>query len=520
MADVRRDGEAEPAPDGRRGGSRLRVAFALTLIASIGVLAGIAMSGLLDDGGSPIGSVSPSAAVVAPSDASAVPSGSPRSPASAGPTVSQPAPSAVSPPSAPRSPGLIAVVGDDGSFSTMDDGGGSRVSYPVPGLVLGFPAWSPDGSQIAIVGSGANDTAIYVFDVPRPGAAASGVGSAASPTVGPEPVVIYRSQDRPPFYLYWTPDGRRVGFLATEEVGLSLRIASADGSDLIGGPEQVIRRGAPLYFDWVDAGRLLLHVGVGSDAFTGEVGLDGAAAQPALEGTGLFRSADVSSDGRYLAYVRSDADGSASLVVASREGSASNETEVFGPAAFVFDPAGDTLALVASDVPVAPGVAFPFGPLRLIDPGTGAIRTLLDGPVVAFFWSPDGRTIAAILPDRPSDDQLTTRTGVVLAGAAAPRATPDTVAQAEGVAARLAFVDVATGAVRSERAVELAEQFINQLLPYFDQYALSHRLWSPDSAAILLALVDATGQNQMVAIPAEHADPRPVAGGARGFWSP
>ena len=377
----------------------------------------------------------------------------------------------------------------------MDDGGGSRVSYPAPGVAFGFPAWSPDGSRIAVVGAGPNDTAIYVFTVPGGGAAASGGLRAASPTIGPEPVVIYRSADRLPFYLYWTPDGRQVGFLAGEEVGLSLRIAPADGSAPLdgSGPASLIRQGAPLYFDWIDAGRLLLHVDVGSDAFTGEVGLDGASVQPALEGTGLFRSASVSRDGRYVAYVRSETDGSEKLVVASRDGSASHEMPVFGPAAFVFDPTGDTLASIASKEPVAPDAAFPFGPLRLTDPATGAVRTLLDGPVVAFFWSPDGRTIAAILPSQPGDDQVTGGTGTVLAGAVGPRPAPNTVAQARGVAARLAFIDVSSGAARSERVVQLADQFVNQLLPYFDQYALSHRLWSPDSASILLPLVDAAG---------------------------
>jgi TolB protein len=85
---------------------------------------------------------------------------------------------------------------------------------------------------------------------------------------------------------------------------------------------------------------------------------------------------------------------------------------------------------------------------------------------------------------------------------------------------RLAFVDVATGRVGRDRVIRLGDHFVEQLLSYFDQYALSHRLWSPDGASILLPLVDASGRDQLVVVPAGGADPRPIAGGAKGFWSP
>lgn len=519
MADPPPQYEQEPVPAGIRGGARrqLGLAVALTLVGAVALMAAIQLVGLLTT----------SSAGAAPSDGSgAVASGSVAGPESSAPLASPvasappvPSPVASSPepsrsPVPPTSPGLIAVVGEDGALSTMDDGGGSRVDYPAPGIFFGFPAWSPDGSRIAVTGQGPNDTAIYVFTVPQDGS--------ASPATGGDPVVIYRSADRPPFYLYWMPDSRGVAFLATEATDISLRIAPADGSAPLdgSGPGAIIRVGAPLYYDWVDAGRLLLHVGSGSAAFVGEVGLNGKPVTPALPGTGIFRSASVSRDGRYLAYVRSNADGSGQLVVAARGAGGSHAMPVFGFAAFVFDPAGDTLASIAADKTGDPATVVPIGPLRLIDPATGAVRTLLDDSVVAFFWSPDGRTIAALRLARSGDDQVTAGTGVVLAGAVVPGPFGGGVGQAPGVAVRLTFVDVATGVARPDRVVRLADHFVDQLLPYFDQYALSHRLWSPDSASILLPLVDATGRNEVVVVPADGADPRPITGGAKGFWSP
>ena len=339
---------------------------------------------------------------------------------------------------------------------------------------------------------------------------------------GPDPVVIYRSADRPPFYLSWTPDGKAVGFLASEAVGISLRIAPADGSAPLDGsdPASIVRIGAPFYFDWLDAKRLLVHIDVGAAAFTGEVGLDGKSVRTALKGSGQFRSASHSRNGRYVAFVRSETDGSESLVVAARDGSSSHRIPAFGTAAFTFNPAGDTLAVIAAkESTTSPDAGIPFGPLQLINPATGAVRTLLNQPVVAFFWSPDGKTIAVLMPSQPGDDQVTAGIGAVLAGAAAPRSGPGQPGVAEGVTARLAFVDVATGAIRSQRVISLGEHFVNQLLPYFDQYALSHRLWSPDSRSILLPLV-ARGVNQEVIVPADGSTRRSVALGDKGFWSP
>ena len=408
---------------------------------------------------------------------------------------------------------MIAVVDANGALATMDERGGSMVSHAVPGVVFGFPAWSPDGSRVAVVGQGPDDTGIYVFTVLR--------GRSGNAEVGRRPVVIYRSADRPPFYLYWTPDGRRVAFLATEPVGLSLRITPADGSAPLDGsaPAAIIRRGAPLYFDWLDPDRLLLHVGAGPDAFVGEVDGDGASVGPGVPGTGDFRPAGVSRDRRYRAYVRSDAGSSGQIVVESRDGSGTHEVPVFGPAAMVFDPSGDRLAAIGADTPVADASAFPLGPLRLIDAGTGAARTLLDGSVLAFFWAPDGRTIAALRLGRPGDD-LAAETGIVLAAARPPHPTASGIPRAGDAVVSVVFVDASTGVVRSQRVVRLADQFVTQLLPYFDQYALSHRLWSPDGTSILLPLVDKTGRDQLVVVSAEGPDPRPIADGVSGFWSP
>lgn len=424
-----------------------------------------------------------------------------------------------------RSHPLVALVDRNGALATADGAGSARILAAEPGTVFGFPAWSPDGSRVAAIAYGDTDTAISIYPVPAADAPSS---------QAPAPVVVYRSSAVPPFYLYWTPDGQHISFLATEADGISLRVAPADGSaPLDGAPGSVIRQGAPLYFDWIGMNRLLLHVGSGPAAFLGEVGLDGQPVAPALADAGDFRAPTTSHDGRFLAFVRGSPP-AAQLVVAARDGSAEHASAVAGPAAAVFDPTGTTVAAIASIDANQANLGFPLGPLRLIDAATGTARTLLDGTVVGFFWSPDGRTIAA-LRLQPGTGSTVAGRGIVAAAAISTPGSPLTAASSAAPTApsaeptpgpspspelHLVFVSVADGAIRSDRIIRLTSHFVNEFLPYFDQYALSHRVWAPDSSAILLPLVDDAGRDQLVSLEPDGAPSTRVFDGTVGFWSP
>jgi len=405
----------------------------------------------------------------------------------------QPTPSAATNRSIASS-GSIAVLSQDGSLSIVDaDGRSVEVSRAADGN-FGFPTWSPDGSRIAAPRSSGAGTSLVVFDAKDIGA-----GMPA------EPVVIFSKTAVEPFYLFWAPDGRAVSFLASEAGGLSLRIAPADGSGPLdgSGPGSLVRSGNPFYYDWIGRDRLVAHIGVGPEAVLGEIGLDGKAAGPALSTPGDFRSAVVSHDRTSIAFVRrgSDAD---EIVVAARDGSREHAAPVFGTAAVIFDPRGETIASIGPDEP-GQDVGFPAGPVRLIDAKSGAVRTLLDGRVVSFWWSPDGRTIAAL--------RVQPVTGPELPLSPVPSSAPPE------TEVRLMFVDVATGEIRSEPVVQVAPTFVNGILAYFDQYALSHRVWAPDSSSILMPEVGDDGTTHLVARFPDGAPPIELAGEI-GFWSP
>ena len=60
--------------------------------------------------------------------------------------------------------------------------------------------------------------------------------------------------------------------------------------------------------------------------------------------------------------------------------------------------------------------------------------------------------------------------------------------------------------------------FLRQFLPYFDQYALSHRLWAPDGSALVLPVQEGRAENIYV-VPADGQQLRLIAEGEVAFWS-
>jgi len=402
---------------------------------------------------------------------------------------------------APGADSRLAVVESDGALTSMRADGSSVARYLVPGVTFRFPAWSPNGATIAAIGRSDAGPAVY-----RLGAQNNGSAPAMS-------TIVYQSPDHPPFYVYWAPDSEALAFLTTEPDGIALRYAAADASD----PATTVRRGAPMYWQWLDPKRLFVHSGGDSaDAFAGQVGIDGAPDAATTVEAGVFRVPAMSADRTFVAYATSVREGSASVVVRSVDGTTHHEVPVFSMAAFTFDPAGDSLAFIAA---TKPGSAFdiPVGPLRAIDPTSGVVRTLLDGSVVSFFWAPDGRTIAALRVGAPDDTKVTSAD---VPQAALARAGAPAIQAVAGVELRIDFVDVASGAIHSERIGRLSDLFINQVLPFFDQYALSHRFWSPDSASIVLPIVDDQGASQIEVIPADASDARLLAAGLIATWSP
>jgi hypothetical protein len=376
--------------------------------------------------------------------------------------------------------GRIATIDATGALVTMDSSGGTIGRHSLEDGVFRFPAFSPDASQVAVIGVGGASSGVYLID----GDATSEAGTV------PEPA--FAGPNESPIYLYWSPDGARIMVLSGGSGGLAIHSVLADGSV----PATMVQSGSPLFWDWVDDSRLLVHIGAIGSSYLGEVPIDGTASETSVADAGRFQAPVVSFGQTYRAYTVVGTDPAGFLVVEERaSGTTTDRIEIDGPTALGWSPSADELAYIM------PGTTYPFaiGPLSLHDVAAGASRTILDGQVVAFFWSPDGRSIAAMSVAEEQE--------IAAAGG--------------GAIVRLSIVDVTTGTVTATSIVRPSQTFLNEVLPYFDQYGLSHRIWSPAGDSIVLPVVETVGSPAgATIIPADGQPARRIADAEVAFWSP
>lgn len=185
-----------------------------------------------------------------------------------------------------------------------------------------------------------------------------------------------------------------------------------------------------------------------------------------------------------------------------------------GSIALNWSPVADKLAFISGE----DDGRFDFwGPLRLMDTATGEMRLLSSNLVLAFFWSPDGKQIFTI--SVPNNGSLNggvevreTKSGHLARRQAAPAL------QSMPHQFMLSVIDVESGTGLELAEVTLPTIFLSQFLVFFDQYALSHNLWSPDSEQIVLPIV-ADRENQIVVFSAKSGRMHQVGNGHMAFWS-
>ncbi|HLZ69075.1 MAG TPA: hypothetical protein VKV26_04110 [Dehalococcoidia bacterium] len=386
----------------------------------------------------------------------------------------------------------LAAVGPVGELLLLPDGGGAPITLAHPEVqsplvrpapfAYSWPTWTADGAALLVATieaeAGGQPPAQLLRIETRGEAVAS----------------LFRSPEgggmlgpRMPYYVNPSPDARHVALLApTPMVGLTLLFLDAEGR----GPAQGVARGAPLFSAWSPrSDALLLHVG-------GEISLLELATAPATQTfasnhTG-YRVPAWSADGESFAVCAADGPRFA-LQRFDRAGKKLEAlAESASTAAFTWSPDGAYIALAQllnADPPRYTG-------LRLVGLDGAAERRARCGECLAFVWSPSGERLAVLLPT--------------------PR---------DGHVAWL-VIDRDGEPVRRFPAFEPSPEF-SMAIAFFDQYALSHRLWSADGTRLL-----ACGRMQLNGTPPELLGPtiyvhdlrdgatRSVASGVIAFWSP
>ncbi len=396
----------------------------------------------------------------------------------------------------------IAYIGLDGNIFTIKaDGTGSQrltnsdLRVGPAGHILGqaplsqvfyaWPTWSPDSTKLAashiVEVQGGISLSVEVVD------ASTGKTTKVydnEPNTGP-------IAQNAPHYIYWSPDSNHISFVAATPGELALFVSTPGER---GGPVRLMGK-APIYYSWAsDSSALLIHNGpelVMASPAGGEVRPADSLGQV---GTG-FRAPALSRDGSKLVY----ATGGALYASDAKLQPVGGERilDVGASSAFLWSPTRDEIAV--ADIISAPESAASYERLRIVSSDGASQRILVNEPLIAFFWSPDGEKIAYV-GLAPESRSLIWK-----------------------------YVDRET-----ERTIPLMEFFPSSdfltLISFFDQYAYSNSIWSPDSSRIVFSGTVATralrrngdsagGDKVYVLDVKEGATPRAIAASHIAFWS-
>jgi TolB protein len=368
---------------------------------------------------------------------------------------------------APAPVDRLVVLGVDGNVFTVAADGSDEIalSDDAGDSVTHFqPVWSPDATRVAF---GTVDGTSFGITV------AAGDGSAAD---------TYATATFP-FYYHWDSQGNRVGLLRNAEAGGIVMEVVEDGG------VSLLDTGAPFYFSWEPGGtRLVWHIG--RDRL--EIRENDAGLTPVADQPGTFQAPQWTESGVFYAIGDGDmqtlvmSDGSGgdpapvgrirgfALFSATRDGSrvaVQGRTE-----------APDAVAALQGQVPQVP-----FNQVAVIDVAAGTIERVTDDPALAFFWDPSGESLLTL-------------------GTGSQPATLTWSVWRDGAATELAtFTPSPT--------------FLRDYLPFFDQYAQSMTLWSPDGTRFAFpGVVD--GERGIWVQAIDGTPPARVADGLFVGWSP
>ena len=294
---------------------------------------------------------------------------------------------------------------------------------------------------------------------------------------GARSVRVWRDDSIAPFFLSASPDGSRVGYLGGAAGAAGFRMESVD----LANRERVVHgTGQPFYAAWSPTGtQIVSHVNGGPgrnaalridyiDALPriGRVGDP----SPALQNDparlplrpGAFQTPAYNSDGSRIAVVLRTVDGPGIHFLDAVGDDIGRLTDTRGAVTMSFAPDGNTIAYIDGGYSAIGSIV---GPLAV----AGATNRRLSDAATAFFWSPDSLKLVFFEPYLSRSD----RSPVVMY--------------------RVRMYSVLDRQVFTVATMRPAPTFTQQIVPFFDQYARGHSIWSPDSRLLALNTASIAG---------------------------
>ncbi len=353
------------------------------------------------------------------------------------------------------------------------------------------PTWSPDGKWLAYIGAKNGQRNIYLNTIN-----------------GDAQYTLYANRDARPFYLMWSSEGDRLGYLQSTQDKVELRHL------LIRAPKSthLSARASRVYFNWAPEGnRMITHA-------DGELQLHGQNKDTvATLDIGLYRmQAPVWDAKRELTYFvrRRDTDYKNCLYRANTDFTAIEEvTELPGSCRMIISPDGQYLAFLgAREYSISTYWASHQGVAYIISTEEGKIHTLFEDEVVALFFSPDSKKIALLMRFWGYAKQPMQHFWNVESRYLDPETRSILMHQ-------WVLYDIENDTLKPLYAFNSTRRF-QGVLSYFDQYHNSHSFWSPDSRYLLTAEQDNDQNPRIWILDTEDEEaPRHVANGSFAVWS-